>query len=122
MTEVKVSVNITLQGGVMLTQDEAKHLEKENGTGFELVKVKVKNENGKTETINAKARKFKTITQVINMNKEAYAYMTSREGCLPGISQSVWNKMPSEARLEAHLKLTAKSLGGKLHTYKVFDD
>ena len=40
MSDIKVSVSITLQGGVMLTQAEAEQLEKNKvGTGYDLTRV-----------------------------------------------------------------------------------
>lgn len=47
MSEIKMSVSITLPGNVMLTQDEAAHLEKEKaGMGYELTKLKVEGKKG----------------------------------------------------------------------------
>ena len=117
MSEIKVSVSITLQGGVMLTQAEAEQLEKNKvGTGYDLTKIKVKGKKGNADIINMRTRKSRTATQTISMFKEAYEY------CPPSIKQFVWTKMKPVQRLEAHLDLICKHLRGISYTYKVFDD
>ena len=123
MSEIKVSVSITLQGGVMLTQAEAEQLEKNKvGTGYGLTRIKVKNKKGNADVLNVRTRKYRTATQTISMYKEAYEYMTSKDSCPSSIKQFVWVKMKPVQRLEAHLDLVCKSLGGISYTYKVFDD
>lgn len=123
MSEIKVSVSITLQGGVMLTQAEAEQLEKNKvGTGYDLTRIRVKDKKGNADVINVRTRKFRTITQTISMCKEAYEYMTSKDSCPPSIKQFVWAKMKPVQRLEAHLDLVCKHLKGISYTYKVFDD
>lgn len=123
MSEIKISVSITLPGSVMLTQDEAAHLEKEKaGMGYELTKLKVEGKKGNFDMLHIRTRKCKTCTQSINMSKEAYTYMVSKDSCPTGIKPFVWNKMKAKERLEAHLALLCKDLGGISYTYKVFDD
>lgn len=123
MSEIKVSISITLQGGVMLTQAEAEQLEKNKvGTGYDLTRIKVKGKKGNSDIINMRTRKFRTATQTISMYKEAYEYMTSKDSCPPSIKQFVWTKMKPVQRLEAHLDLICKHLRGISYTYKVFDD
>lgn len=123
MSEIKISVSITLPGGVMLTQAEAKQLEKEKaGTGFDITKLKVEDKKGNKDVLSIKTRKYKSCSQSINMSKEAYDYMTSRDGCLPNVKSFIWAKMNKKSRLEAHLDLVCKALKGTSYTYKVFDD
>lgn len=123
MSEIKVSVSITLQGGVMLTQAEAEQLEKNKvGTGYDLTRIKVEDKKGNADVINVRTRKFRTAAQTISMCKEAYEYMTSKDSCPPSIKQFVWAKMKPVQRLEAHLDLVCKHLKGISYTYKVFDD
>ncbi len=123
MSEIKVSVSITLQGSVMLTQAEAEQLEKNKvGTGYDLTRIKVNGKKGNADVINVRTRKFRTVTQTISMCKEAYEYMTSKGSCPPDIKQFVWAKMKPVQRLEAHLDLVCKHLKGISYTYKVFDD
>lgn len=123
MSEIKVSVSVTLQGGVMLTQAEAEQLEKtKKGTGYDLTSIRVKDEQGNADVLNVRTRKFRTATQSLSMYKEAYEYMTSKDSCPPNIKQSVWAKMKPIQRLEVHLDLVCKHLRGVSYTYKVFDD
>lgn len=123
MSEIKISVSITLPGGVMLTQAEAKQLEKEKaGTGFDITKLKVEDKKGNKDVLSIKTRKYKSCSQSINMSKEAYDYMTSKDSCLPNIKSYVWAKMNKTQRLEAHLDSVCKALKGTSYTYKVFDD
>lgn len=123
MSEIKISVSITLPSGVMLTQAEAKQLEKEKtGTGFDIIKLKVEDKKGNKDVLSIKTRKYKSCSQSINMSKEAYDYMTSKDSCLPNIKSYMWAKMNKTQRLEAHLDLVCKALKGTSYTYKVFDD
>lgn len=123
MSEIKISVSITLPGGVMFTQAEAKQLEKEKaGTGFDITKLKVEDKKGNKDVLSIKTRKYKSCSQSINMSKEAYDYMTSRDGCPPNVKSFIWAKMNKKSRLEAHLDLVCKALKGTSYTYKVFDD
>lgn len=123
MSEIKISVSVTLPGGVMLTQAEAKQLEKEKaGTGFDITKLKVEDKKGNKDVLSIKTRKYKSCSQSINMSKEAYDYMTSRDGCSPNVKSFIWAKMNKKSRLEAHLDLVCKALKGTSYTYKVFDD
>lgn len=123
MSEIKISVSITLPGSVILTQAEAKQLEKEKtGTGFDITKLKVEDKKGNKDVLSIKTRKYKSCSQSINMSKEAYDYMTSKDSCLPNIKSYVWAKMNKTQRLEAHLDLVCKALKGTSYTYKVFDD
>lgn len=123
MSEIKISMSITLPGGVMLTQAEAKQLEKEKaGTGFDITKLKVEDKKGNKDVLSIKTRKYKSCSQSIDMSKEAYDYMTSKDSCLPNIKSYMWAKMNKKQRLEAHLDLVCKALKGTSYTYKVFDD
>lgn len=123
MSEIKVSVSITLPGGVMFTQAEAEQLEKEKtGAGFDITKLKVENKKGNKDVLSIKTRKYKSCSQSINMSKEAYDYMTSRYSCPPNIISYMWNKMNKTQRLKVHLDLVCKTLKGTSYTYKVFDD
>lgn len=107
----------------MLTQDEAAHLEKERaGLGYDMTKLKVEGKKGDTEIPHIRTRKCKSCSQSINMSKEAYDYMTSKDSCLPNIKSYMWAKMNKTQRLKAHLDLICKALKSTSYTYKVFDD
>lgn len=123
MNEIKVSVNVTLPGDVMLTQAEAEQLEKNKvGTGYDLTRIRIDDKKGNAGVSNVRTRKFRPAHQTINMCKEAYDYMTSKDSCPPNIKQFVWAKMKPIQKLEAHLDLVCKHLEGTSYTYKVFDD
>ena len=124
MDNIKVSVTFILPGRVLLTQDEAEHLEKEKeGNGFETTKMQVRLDlkSNKTETITVRSRKCRTATQTLNLTNEAYHYMIGREALLPYTEKS-WNKLGPKAKLELHLKGICDSLGGISYSYKVFED
>ena len=132
--EIKVSLNIILPGRVMLSKDEClKTAQKEitrkrkNGQSYKkVVDVQVEDldkmdkdtirvtDNGKNyETLTVYTRKCKPATQSINLYKDTYDYMVSKE-CPEWCKVSMWNQMGKKARLEAHLKQIAEHLGGEL--------
>lgn len=141
--EIKVSLNITLQGRVLLSKDEClKTTQKEitkkrkNGQSYKKVidvqvedlnkmdkcTIEVADSKGKNyETLTIYTRKCRPATQSINLCKDTYDYMVSKE-CPEWSKATIWNQMGKKARLEAHLKNIAEHLGGKLQSYQVFDD
>lgn len=140
--EIKVSLNIILPGRVMLSKAEClKTTQKEitrkrkNGQSYKkVIDVQVEDpdkmdkdtirvtDNGKNyETLTVYTRKCKPATQSINLYKDTYDYMVSKE-CPEWSKVSMWNQMGKKARLEAHLKQIAEHLGGKLLSYQVFED
>ena len=140
--EIKVSLNVILPGRVMLSKDEClKTTQKEitrkrkNGQSYKkVIDVQVEDpdkmdkdtirvtDNGKNyETLTVYTRKCKPATQSINLYKDTYDYMVSKE-CPEWCKVSMWNQMGKKARLEAHLKQIAEHLGGKLLSYQVFED
>lgn len=124
MDDIKVSVTFTLQGRVLLTQEEANTLEKENvGYGYNSESVTIYNhQQKKKETFTFKTRKQRIITQTLNIGKEAYLYMISKDSCPSGITMFIWGKLNKQKRLEEHLKLIAKQLNGTLKEFFIFDD
>lgn len=141
--EIKVSLNITLPGRVMLSKDEClkttqkEIIKKNNKTGKSYKKIITEvvedlskmdkstikvSENGRNnEVLTIYTRKCKPATQSINLCKDTYDYMTSKE-CPEWCKVSVWNQMGKKAKLEAHLKKIAEHLGGKLESYQIFED
>lgn len=140
--EIKVSLNIILQGRVLLSKAEClKTTQKEitrkrkNGQSYKkVIDVQVEDpdkmdkdtirvtDNGKNyETLTVYTRKCKPATQSINLYKDTYDYMVSKE-CPEWCKVSMWNQMGKKARLEAHLKQIAEHLGGELLSYQVFED
>ena len=141
--EIKVSLNIILPGRVMLSKDEClkttqkEIIKKNNKTGKSYKKIITEvvedlskmdkdtirvTDNGKNyETLTVYTRKCKPATQSINLYKDTYDYMVSKE-CPEWSKVSVWNQMGKKAKLEAHLKKIAEHLGGKLESYQIFED
>ena len=118
MQEVKISLTIALPGRVIRSLENAT-LEKHSMT---LVERVGKNKINK-HTITYSTPKAEDVIQVLNMNKEAYKYMTSNETPSFMLNNSRdWKNMSKKKKLEMHLNETAKSLGGKLLFYHVFDD
>lgn len=124
--EIKVSLSVTLQGSVMLSQEQAKALEKEKeGTGYDTFNVRVegKKSDGKkdVQTITVKTRKNKPASQSLNLSMDAYNYMVSNEA--PHfVKPRDWEKLTKKQRLEAHLKRIVEELGGVSFTYAVLDN
>lgn len=140
MSEIKLSLTVALRGSTMFSKEECLKTTQEtittkNGRKRTVTKVvedwdkmekhtmRVTDTDGTNpEIITFHTRKSKSCSQSINMSKEAYDYMTSKDSCLPNIKPYVWAKMNKKQRLEAHLDLVCKALKGNSYTYKVFDD
>lgn len=124
--EIKVSLSATLQGSVMLSQEQAKALEKEKeGTGYDTFNMRVegKKSDGKkdVQTITVKTRKCKPAGQSLNLSMDAYNYMVSSEAPY-FIKPRDWERLTKKQRLEAHLKRIVEELGGVSFTYAVLDN
>jgi hypothetical protein len=123
--EIKVSLSVTLQGSVILSQEQAKALEKEKvGTGYDTFNMRVEGlKDGKkdAETITVKTRKCKPASQSLNLSMDAYDYMTGKEA--PYFVKAIdWKRLTKKQRLEAHLKRIVEELGGVSFTYAVLDN
>ena len=123
--EIKVSLSVTLQGSVILSQEQAKALEKEKvGTGYDTFNMRVESlKDGKedAETITVKTRKCKPAGQSLNLSMDAYDYMTGKEAPY-FVKARDWEKLTKKQRLEAHLKRIVEELGGVSFTYAVLDN
>ena len=121
--EIKVSLSVTLQGSVMLGQEQAEALEKEKaGTGYDTFSMRVEGRKGDgrkdIRTIAVRTRRCRPAGQTVNLSKDAYEYMTGKEApCFakPGD----WGKLTGKQRLEAHLERICRELGGTGFTYAV---
>lgn len=126
MSEIKVSLNIKLPGRVLLSQEAAKALEKQGLAGYEKHNIVVNEWNPRKkrmdqETLQFKTRRWIPAVQTININKEAYAYMTGKE--IPVFSTAKeWSRMGKKLKLEMHLNEIAEALGGKVMSYHIFED
>lgn len=125
MNDVKVSLSIILQGGVMYSQEQAKALEKEKvGTGYDTFSMRVEGlKNGKKDakTITVKTRKCKPAGQSLNLSMDAYEYMIGKEAPY-FVKPRDWERFTKKQRLEAHLKRICEELGGISYTYQVFEE
>ena len=124
--EIKVSLSVTLQGSVMLSQEQAKALEKEKeGTGYDTLNMRVEGKkiDGKedVQTITVKTRKNKPASQSLNLSMDAYNYMVSNEAPY-FVKPRDWGRLTKKQRLEAHLKRIVEELGGVSFTYAVLDN
>ena len=129
--EIKVSLSVTLQGSVMLSQEQAKALEKEKeGTGYDTFSMRVegkrsggKKSGGKkdVQTITVKTRKCKPAGQSLDLSMDAYNYMVSSEAPY-FVKPRDWERLTKKQRLEAHLKRIVEELGGVSFTYAVLDN
>ena len=123
--EIKVSLSIILQGGVMYSQEQAKALEEEKvGTGYDTFSMRVEGlKNGKkgAETITMKTRKYKPAGQSLNLSMDAYEYMIGKEAPY-FVKLRDWEKLTKKQRLEAHLKRICEELGGVSFTYAILDN
>lgn len=118
--EVKVNLNITLQGRVMMSEQECSKIPQLKGyTPFSLKFTERK--SNKKVRIGALLRKSKPATQSINITKESYDYMVSNE-CPHFSKPAGWLKMGKKKRLEMHLQRICESLNGESFTYVVFED
>lgn len=123
MNDLKLSVKILLPGGMMVTQDESRHLEKTNlEEEINTPKMKVVDKNGNFRWVHYSTKWGKPTMQCINMTREAYSYMRSFESCPPSVKPHVWKSTQPSQRLEYHLGLVCLSLGGKGFSYEVFED
>lgn len=123
--EIKVSLSVTLQGSVMLSQEQAKALEEEKvGTGYDAFSMRVEGlKKGKkdAETITVKTRKCKPAGQSLNLSMDAYEYMIGKEA--PHfVKPRDWERLTKKQRLEAHLKRIVEGLGGVSFTYTILDN
>ena len=128
MSEVKLSLSIKLPGRVMLSQEGAKALEQQGLAGFtkhslvvEMHKRMGKKVKVDKETIHFKTRNTIPAIQNINISKDAYDYMTSKE-CPSFMSPKDWGRMSKVKKLEAHLNEIAESRGGTVLHYHIFED
>ena len=124
--EIKVSLSVTLQGSVMLSQEQAKALEEEKvGTGYDTFSMRVEGKNGDgkkdAKTITVKTRKCKPAGQSLNLSMDAYEYMIGKEAPY-FVKPRDWERLTKKQRLEAHLKRVVEGLGGVSFTYTILDN
>lgn len=121
--EIKISVNVVLQGRTMLSEEMAESLEKQNSAGYDKFSMKVSNPDGKgSEVIHVKTRKSVTVNQSLNISTEGYNAMIDSSNPPYWIKPKTWSGLSIKLRLEAHLQRICESLGGISYTYQVFEE
>lgn len=103
--EIKASVNF-IEGGV------------EESVNFS---IRDKYNGGRNFDINFKMNITPTRIRVLNINNEAYDYMTSKE-CPEWSKKAEWLSMSKKKRFEAHLNRLAHDFKGKVMNYEIFKD
>jgi len=144
MIDVKMSLVVALQGGVMISKQaclkNAKNDVKNfNESAFEELFTKnccdthtlfVLNDKKEQEKIVYHTRKCKPAYQVLQISTLSYEYFignTAPEGFLPSMQnnwqrEKSWKSATPEMRLMWHLLRIAESLGGQIKEYTVFND
>jgi hypothetical protein len=110
--DIKASVNI-FEGGVEDSVNfsvKSERYDKKKG-------IKVKS----NFDINFKMSPTPTRIRILNINNEAYDYMTSKE-CPKWSKKAEWLSMSKKKRFEAHLSRIANDFRGKVVHYEVFED
>ena len=103
--EIKASVNI-FEGGI------------EESVNFS---IRDRYNKGKNFNINFKMNPTPSRIRVLNINNEAYDYMTSKE-CPEWSKRAEWLSMSKKKRFESHLNRIAHDCLGKVMDYEVFND
>lgn len=122
---IKISLTIKLEGSTLVRKSEPEII-KYSVTKRDLESNKKWRGKDGLEVVRKGTVKHypliaKPAFQHINMNVEAYEYMTSNE-CPSWAKPKVWAAMSKTQRLEAHLQRTCEHVGGKSFTYEVLED
>lgn len=123
MLETKVTLTIISRGAQLMSEDECNENPKENYETVKQTFITSSGKNKKKEVITFNTRKTKFIKQVINMNKDAYNFMTSKEKPEWYIAKvKPWDQLSKNERLIEHFKIICEDLRGKRFTFHVFED
>ena len=117
MNDVKLSLTVILPGRVPVSGEESPVNSYEES-------VQVYNEVSKRlEKVKIRMKKRKPAQQHLNICSEAYKEMISNSTPYGFEGTSFqWKKMKKNDKLIWHLQEIAKSLGGELMSYHLFDD
>lgn len=133
MIDIKVSLNLTLQGRVMLSSQECDKNPKQNYDIHKLFVQKTDNPKDGMELITYRTRRYNTAKQSINMNSETYDYMLDTP-TTPKLAKIVWSNpsgtktkrawdfLSKEDRLKHHFDQIAQDLHAISYTYEVIED
>lgn len=118
--EPKISLSLLVPGAGLLTQGYCEKYPEESYKK-EFIKVEWKEgKNVKHETLVINLRKNRTITQHININKEAYEHMLNTPTDVKLTKK--WRTIPKKDRLKKHLDLIAEDLRAISYDYEILDD
>lgn len=120
----KVNLTITLQGRVMMSEQECSKNPKENYTTI-VENHKLPNRKGKSTPyiLKYQVRNSYTCRQSINLCKEAYLYMIDKKSKPEWYKGSTkWSNLSNKQRLEQHLKRISDSFNGISFTYQIFEE
>lgn len=118
MSEIKVNLSLTLQGGVLLSEQECSKNPKKNYDSFDIT---VTDENRKRSTLHVSVRKCQEVRQNIRLSREAYDYMTEDFPPEPRMKKQ-WKSMSSYMRVQWHCRNIAESMGATGFTFEILDD
>lgn len=140
MIETKLSLTIVLPGRTMFSKEEClkttrkvkvlkngkKIFKKETAEDPEKVIVHTIRVDGKKkekpEVIHYTTRKFKPAKQIINISRDAYEGMVNDVPKKYWDRKSYWLSLPVKVRVEFNVNELAKSLGGIVDSYVIFED
>lgn len=117
--EIKVNLNISLKGRVMLSEQVAQN-KPENYDSFSMKIADAKGKN--RQRITVRTRKMVPAKQAINLNVDAYEAMISKEEVPYWAKAGTWVAMTDKQRLESHLQRITEALGGVAYTYAVLEN
>ena len=104
--EIKASVNI-FEGGI------------EESVNFS---IRDRYNGGRNFDINFKMNPTPSRIRVLNINNEAYDYMTSKRECPEWSKKAEWLSMSKKKRFESHINRIAHDCFGKIMGYEIFND
>lgn len=126
MSEIKINLSLTLQGSILLSEQECSRKLKNKQECYDHFSLSVEDQKTKKkEVLHIATRKTRTIKQNIKLSKEAYEYMIGEES-YPNYpnpkSKKAWEKLSKEQRLKYHCGKIAEQLGAIDFSFEVFDD
>ena len=125
MQNVKVTLNITLPGRVMISREEVRKSPRANTyhTAIDVTYNKWNKASHKKEaikeTLHVFTRKCVPAHQSLNISLTAYEWMTSKTSFPSYIRKNTWEAMNIKERLEVHLKEICRDMGGTSFTYEI---
>lgn len=131
MSDIKVRLTLYVPGAKMVSKEASLENAKDN-CDINQITVEYNDKKGKLkrETITFLTRKQETISQAINISKEAFDYMTDTPTSAKFNKQvkqgnklkRIWDMMTISERLKKHFNLIAEDLKASGYTFEVLDD